>query len=140
MRSKVDLPQPEGPSSTRSSRSAKSHEIWFATFLPPELLLTPRRDMAAMMDVSAKGSALDAAGGHAGGDIALHEKVEDDGGQRVHQPDGHHGMHGGAQFPDESGQADRSGLQALVADQRLGEHIFVPAVEESDHGSGRQGG
>src|SRR6218665_781436 len=95
MRSKVDLPQPEGPSSTRNSRSATSNVILAATFFPPKLLLTPRSEMAAMMGVSATRSGLDATGRHAGDDIALHAKVEDDGGQRVYQPDGHHGMPGG---------------------------------------------
>src|SRR5438046_9388467 len=84
-------------------------------------------------------SALYAAGGHAGDHVALDEQIENDGRQRVHQADRHHRMHGRAQLAYESREADRGGAQSLIADQRLREDVFVPAVEEGDdRGSGER--
>src|SRR5436305_191046 len=64
--------------------------------------------------------------------VALDEQIEDDGRQRVRQAERHHRVHRRAQLAYESREADRGGAQTLVADQRLREDVFVPAVEESD--------
>src|SRR5207244_8894384 len=137
MRSSVDFPQPDGPSSTRNSRSGTSRLTLLTAVFVPKVRVTRSSLIDAMAVDPIVASALYAAGGHAGHHVALDEQVENDGRQRVHEADRHHGMHRRAQLTDESRQADRGGAQILVADQRLSEDVFVPAVEEGDY---RRGG
>src|SRR5436190_19426054 len=117
MRSSVGFPQPEGPSSTRNSRSGTSRLTLLTAVLVPKVRVTRSSLIDAIAVDPIVGSALDAAGGHAGHDVALDEQVKDDGRQRVHESDRHHRMHGRTQLADESGQPHRSGTQILVADQ-----------------------
>ena len=51
-------------------------------------------------------SAFDAAGGHAGDDVALGEKIENNGRKRVDQADRHDRMHRRAELADEARKAD----------------------------------
>src|SRR5438552_3252920 len=132
MRSSVDFPQPDGPSSTRNSRSGTSRLTLLTAVFVPNVRVTRSSLIDAMAVDPIFASALDAAGGHAGHHVALDEQIENDGRQRVHQADRHHRVHRRAQLADESREADRGGAQTLVADQRLREDVFVPAVEESD--------
>src|SRR4029079_13551618 len=66
--SKVDLPQPEGPTSTTNWRSVVSRAIDCSTAMGPKLLWTLRKETEAM------GLTLDGAGGEAGDQIALQEQ------------------------------------------------------------------
>src|SRR5437868_7613471 len=139
MRSSVDFPQPDGPSSTRNSRSGTSRLTLLTAVFVPNVRVTRSSLIDAMTVDPILASALDAAGGHARHDVALDEQIENDGRQRVHEADRHHGVHRRAQLADESRQPDRGGAQTLVADQRLREDVFVPAVEKGDdRGSGER--
>src|SRR5437660_5023364 len=136
MRSSVDFPHPEGPSRTRNSRSGTCSVTLPTAVLFPNVLLTRSSLIDAIAIAQSFVSALDAAGCHAGHHVALDEQVENDGRQRVHQADRHHCVHGRAQLAYESREADRGGAQSLIADQRLREDVFVPAVEEGDDRAG----
>src|SRR5207253_11168828 len=138
MRSSVDFPQPDGPSSTRNSRSGTSRLTLLTAVFVPNMRVTQSSLIDAIANNPNVASALDAAGGHAGDDVALDEQVEDDGRQRVHEADRHHRMDRGAQLTHESRQAHRRGAQILIADQRLSEDVFVPPVEEGDDRCGSE--
>src|SRR5512132_677119 len=101
MRSSVDFPQPDGPSSTRNSRSGTSRLTSLTAVFVPKVRVTRSSLIDAMAIDPVVASALDAAGGHARHHVALDEQIEDDGRQRVHESDRHHRMHGRAQLTDE---------------------------------------
>src|SRR5437879_2788282 len=138
MRSSVDFPHPEGPSRTRNSRSGTCSVTLPTAVLFPNVLLTRSSLIDAIAIAQSFVSALDAAGGHAGHHVALDEQVENDGRQRIHEADRHHRMNRRAQLAHEACESDRGGAQALVADERLSEKVFVPAMKEGDNRSGRE--
>src|SRR5438105_7149829 len=98
MRNSVDFPQPDGPSSTRNSRSGTSRLTLLTAVFVPKVRVTRSSLIDAMADDPIVASALDAAGGHAGDHVALDEQVEDDRGQCVHEADRHHRMNRRAQL------------------------------------------
>src|SRR4051812_29870521 len=91
MRSSVDLPQPEGPTSTTNSPSAMSKLMPWMILNLPKFFSTPRKDTDAMRTLS--GSALHGAGGEAADHVALEGVVDRRRRQRVDQAGRHH------QFP-----------------------------------------
>src|SRR5438046_5428464 len=129
MRSIFDFRQPDGPSSTRNSRSGTSRLTLLTAVFVPYVRVTRSSLIDAMAVDPIFASALDAAGGHAGHHVALDEQIENDGRQRVHQADRHHRVHRRAQLAYESREADRGGAQTLVADQRPPEDVSLPARE-----------
>src|SRR2546421_11323856 len=116
MRSSVDFPQPEGPSSTRNSRSGTSRLTLLTAVFVPNVRVTRSSLIDAMAVNPIFASALAAAGGHAGPHAALDEHIENDGRQRVHQANRHHRVHSGAQFAYKSSEAARGGAETLAAD------------------------
>src|SRR5258705_13867768 len=104
MRSSVDFPQPDGPSSTRNSRSGTSRLTLLTAVFVPNVRVTRSSLIDAMTVDPILASALDAAGGHAGHHVALDEQIENDGGQRVHETDRHHRGYGCAQIAEENPQ------------------------------------
>src|SRR5690242_15269998 len=68
--SKVDLPQPEGPTSTTNSPSAMSRSIDLSTVMGPNFLWMLRKETEAMR------LTFDGAGGKAGHQITLQEEEE----------------------------------------------------------------
>src|SRR5512143_827113 len=72
IRSSVDLPQPDGPTSTTNSPSAMSNEMPWITFVEPKAFSTLRNDTEAI----ASPSGLHRAGGQAGHHVALERVVD----------------------------------------------------------------
>src|SRR6185312_4935297 len=83
--SRVDLPQPEGPSSTRKPPSSSSRSTLERTSSAPKLLRTPLRERVAIP------ISFHRAGGDAGDHPALHQRKEHHhGGDRDHAAGGQH--------------------------------------------------
>src|SRR6186713_1622019 len=90
MRSKVDLPQPDGPTSTVNSPSAMSKPMPWMTLVWPKLFATSRNEtdaIAAFRFVAR--SALHGAGRQAADHVALEGVVDRCRRQRVDQAGGH---------------------------------------------------
>src|SRR3954471_11129106 len=68
----------------------------------------------------------------AGHDVALHEDVENDRGNREDHPGGEQALDRRVKHRDHRGETRRGRLQIVFGDHRLCEEIFVPGVEESD--------
>src|SRR6202521_5629341 len=73
IRSSVDFPQPDGPSSTRNSRSGTSRLTLLTAVFVPNVRVTWSSLIDAMAIYPVVASALYAAGGHAGHYVALNE-------------------------------------------------------------------
>src|SRR4028118_2084020 len=84
IRSVVDLPQPEGPTSTTNSWSAMSRSMPFTACTPPSYSLTIFRS-----DTCAMPSALGRAGGQPGDVVVHQQRVDHHGRQRRQQRAGH---------------------------------------------------
>src|SRR5688572_20421463 len=69
MRSRVDLPQPEGPTKTQNSPSSILRSMPWITSASPNVLVRRSSSRVAMMRGLA--ALLDARAGDAGGDVAL---------------------------------------------------------------------
>src|SRR5262245_52028497 len=104
--SKVDLPQPEGPTSTTNSPSAMSRSIDLSTRTGPKALCTLRKETEAM------GSTLDSAGGEAGDQIALQEKEEQANRDERQHRSRHHLSPVDRELADEGEKPDGEGLLA----------------------------
>src|SRR5687768_747450 len=88
MRSKVDLPQPDGPTSTMNSPSWMSNSTPWITAVAPKDLRTSRNDTVAMrwgLGISA----LDGAGREPRHHVALERVVDRRRRQRVDEAGGH---------------------------------------------------
>ena len=105
MRSSVDLPQPEGPSSTRNSPDVTSRLTLSTTGFETKTLVTWVRVMEDMSGGSISQLALNAACRHARYNVTLNEQIEKYGGQGVHQANRHDGVQRRAEFTDEPSQA-----------------------------------
>src|SRR4029078_454818 len=132
--SKVDLPQPEGPTSTATSPSAMSSSIDFSTAMGPKLLWTLRKETEAM------GLTLDGAGGEAGDQIALQEQEEQADRDQSQHRGGHHLTPVDGEFADEGEEPDRESLLALAVDQHEAEQQFAPGGGEDESDSGAHAG
>src|SRR5438309_11326731 len=82
MRSKVDLPQPDGPTSTVNSPSAISNEMPWMTVVDPKDFSIWRNDTAAIGALLLV-SALDRAGGEPAHHVAAKRVVDRRGRQRI---------------------------------------------------------
>src|SRR5450432_548371 len=95
MRSSVDLPQPEGPTSTMNSPSLMSKPMPWMTLVLPKLFSMFWNDTDAIVDVREKlsganrESALDRAGGQATDHVALEGVIDRRRRQGVDHADGH---------------------------------------------------
>src|SRR5688572_2638114 len=131
MRSSVDLPQPEGPTSTMNSPSAMSSEIpWRTLVLPKSFLISVKATEANLC--------LYRAGGEAGNHVPPERVIDRRRRQRIDQPRRHQ------QFPrriirgDEMAERDceRNGL--LVRKQEVGIEVLVPRQEQGVGADGDQ--
>src|SRR5690242_5687841 len=128
-RSKVDLPQPEGPTSTTNSPSAISRSIDCRTVTGPNFLWTLRKDTEAIY------LSFDGAGSESGHQIALQEEEEEaDRNERQHRRR-HHLPPVDREFANEGEEPDGKGLLALAVDQHEAEQQFAPGGGE-DKGDG----
>src|SRR4029079_13257182 len=80
MRRSVDLPQPEGPTSTMNSPSRMSNEMPWMTFVAPKAFSTLWNETDAMVT-----SCLHGAGGESGLHVALEHVINGRGRQRVEE-------------------------------------------------------
>src|SRR5450755_626274 len=87
MRSSVDLPQPEGPTSTVNSPSAMSKPMPWMIFAEPKLFWTSRNETEAI--ARSGGLALHRAGRQARHHVALERVVDRGWRQRIDEPGGH---------------------------------------------------
>src|ERR1700721_3009296 len=85
IRNVVDLPQPDGPTSTTNSLSGISRLMLRTTSMSSNRLTTLRSDTSAMLE----SSALRCAGGQARDVIVHQECVDHEGRRRCHQRAGH---------------------------------------------------
>src|SRR5882672_5199400 len=83
MRSRVDLPHPEGPTRTMNSPS------WMSKVMPWITRVAPNAFSMSLNETEAMASALDRAGGEAGDHVALERVVDRRRGERIDQPGGH---------------------------------------------------
>src|SRR5215475_5150516 len=108
IRSKVDFPQPDGPTSTMNSPSAMARSMPCRTLTAPKDLLTPVMSIDAM----AIPSALHRAGGEPPHEIFLDQDEEQEGGDERDHPRRHHLAEIHRELADEGEEAD--GKRALV--------------------------
>src|SRR3954451_11232704 len=87
MRSRVDLPQPDGPTKTTNSPSATLRSTAWITVIDPKVFLMPLSVSSAIVASLANSSrSFHPRIGDAGGDEALQEnKHQRDGGERHHR-------------------------------------------------------
>src|SRR3954462_13896228 len=91
MRSSVDLPQPDGPTSTMNSPSAMSKLMPWMTFVVPKdfsMLLNVTDAMASAVEGLME-SGFDGAGREAGHHVTLERVVDGRGRERIDQARGH---------------------------------------------------
>src|SRR5262249_40126606 len=98
--SRVDLPQPEGPTSTTNSPSPMSRSIDSSTVTGPNFLWTLRKETEAMR------STLDGAGGKTGHQIALQEEEEQADRDEGQYGSGHHLPPVDGEFANEGEEPD----------------------------------
>src|SRR4051812_7131820 len=129
MRSNVDLPQPEGPTSTTNSPSAMSKLMPWMTLNLPKFFCTLRKETEAMAWVL-EGSALDGAGGEAGHHVALEGVVDRRRRRRVDQAGGHQQLPGRIVGGEEVAQRHRQGDLVVVREQQEGVEVLVPGQQQ----------
>src|SRR3954447_18923599 len=150
IRSRVDLPQPDGPTRIMNSPSAMSSEMSLTAGNPSPYCLTMWFSLMRAMvwsllgassPVLGRGSALDGTGREPGDDPALEEQDEDDDRDR-HDDGGRADGAGGLlelRCAGEEGQRCRDGARPLGR-QGDREHEVVPGDEERDDGGGEDPG
>src|SRR6185312_7721674 len=132
MRIVVVLPQPEGPSRTRNSRSRISRSRLATAITPPKLLVTPLNLTDAMA------STLDRAEGEAAHEVLLHDEGEDHDGDAGHETGGADLAPVGGVLGDPAGDADRQGLRLRRQRQDERQQELVPGDDQAEDGGGGQ--
>src|SRR3982751_631700 len=102
MRSNVDLPQPEGPTSTVNSPSAMSKPMPWMTLVEPKLFSMSRNETEAIACLSA----LDRARSQAADHVALECVVDRCRRQRIQQARGHQQLPGRVVRGQEAAERD----------------------------------
>src|SRR5436190_20987800 len=116
MRSSVDLPQPEGPTSTVNSPSAMSKPMPWMIFVEPKLFSTLRNDSDAMCGPRA--SALHGAGRQAADHVALEGVVDRRGRQCVDQAGRHQQLPRGIVGREEAAERHAERRALVVGEQQ----------------------
>src|SRR5256885_1202068 len=104
IRSKVDLPEPDGPTKTTNSPASIVRSTPVTTFMSSPNDLSIPRKVTALMLVS---SAFDRAGGEALDEVALAREERDQHRQRRHRTGGHHQVVAVLELVDEEPDPDR---------------------------------
>src|SRR5258708_3297196 len=124
MRSRVDLPHPEGPTSTMNSPS------WMSKLSPWITFVAPNDFSMSLNETEAMASALDRAGGEAGDHVALERVVDRRRRQRIDQPGGHQELPwrivGGEEIPERHRERDAP----VVREQQERVQVFVPSEQQ----------
>src|SRR4029079_9592556 len=108
MRSRVDLPQPEGPTRTVNSPSAMSKPMPWITLTEPKLFSTSRKAREAMRPIPSKARlALHGAGRQAADHVALERVLDRRRRQRVDESGGHQQLPGRIVRREEVAEGDR---------------------------------
>src|SRR5258708_7514686 len=128
MRSRVDLPHPEGPTITMNSPS------WMSKLNPWITFVAPNDFSMSLNETEAMASALDRAGGEAGDHVALERVVDRRRRQRVDQPGGHQELPrrivGGEEIPERHRERDA----LVVREQQKRVQVLVSAaLERQEH-------
>src|SRR4051812_10504216 len=133
IRSKVDLPQPDGPSSTRNSPSATRQSMPWITCMSPYDFLTPAMFTSATLFLR-----LD----EAAHELPLHHNNDDDRRDHRQHRRAHHPAPVGraVEHVHHPGDAHDDRVVALVCGDQERPQILVPAVDELDHEQRRDGG
>src|SRR6478672_3345128 len=114
MRRRVDLPQPEGPTSTVNSPSAMSKPMPWMTLTEPKFFSTLRNWRDAMCPALSGPLALHGTGREAAHHVALECVVDRRRRQRVDQARGHQQLPGGVVGGQEVAERDRQGDAAII--------------------------
>src|SRR3712207_4289105 len=126
MRSKVDLPQPEGPTKTTNSPSSTDRLMSRRISVAPKDLATPWRETSAIAVNSWKKSSLHGAGGQAAHEIAGEEKIKDKNRRDRQRERGEHRIPVRHVLADELLYAERDRLLAVPRCQDQRKPQIVP--------------
>src|SRR5579864_3023855 len=132
IRSSVDLPQPDGPTSTRNSPSLISNVMPWMTLVAPKFFSTfsnatvAMKGSACMKGVRARASGLDGARGEPAYHVALARVVHHRRRQRIQQPCGHQQLPRRIVGRQEVAEADRQRDVGVIGQQQERVQIFVP--------------
>src|SRR5450755_59658 len=133
MRNSVDLPHPDGPTSTMNSPSLMSKLMPWITLVGPKLFSMPWNDTDAMFSVPksdvANGrwrSGLHRARGQPADHVALECIVDGSRRQRVNESDSHQQFPGRIVGSEKVSQRDRKRDLPVIRQQQERVQIFVP--------------
>src|ERR1700693_5340105 len=133
-RSKVDLPQPEGPPSTTNSPAATFRSSARSTAVSPKRLLTARISIVCTLDTSA----LHGTGGQPAHQVTLYQQEEQAGGQQRQRAGGHHLSEVDREFRYERQQADRKGAGLSRGIEHQREQQLAPGGGKDETRGGSQ--
>src|SRR3954453_22990791 len=130
-RSKVDLPQPDGPTKTTNSLSRMSRSIPLMMVSSPKLLIMPRNLTSAMSSPVSLSLSLDGAGSQARHDVFLRCEEDDDDRQDRERDEGKHKLPVCSVFAPVDHHAERPGIFGLRIEQDERQNIVVPTANET---------
>src|SRR6476659_699280 len=126
MRSSVDLPHPDGPTSTMNSPSLMSNPMPWMTLVLPKLFSMSLNDTDAMTDSRCWSLALHRAGGESADHVALECVIDRRGRQRVDEAHRHQQLPrrivGGEKVAERDAERDL----AVVGQEQECVEVFIP--------------
>src|SRR5271165_5887850 len=121
MRRRVDLPQPDGPTSTTNAPSSMPRLMSMRTLVSPELLLS-----ASMCNLAMTGALLDRAGGEPADQLTGEDHIDCDDRQDRHRQGRQHRIPVGDVLAEELLHPERDGVGRIRGGQDQREPQVVP--------------